>query len=140
MTPADNSEVNMTDVVTSKFIIQRFKSLTKGLRCSEEDVARLEAAAILAAKAQTKKIILQLMKLIQRNGYPRSCYREVRDLVKNDVDRSSYLYSWEDLSRECGMEGNESDVKEIVYEALHAINNSETDHSSDVSAPNYYYK
>jgi hypothetical protein len=140
--PADESAVSMVDHITPKFIMQRFKSLTRNLRYSEEDVsavAKTIAAAKASAKAQFKKNIVQILKLVQRNGYPRSCYDSIVSLLRSKIDddeelgkRTSYLYSWQGLAKDCNMEGNEADAKEIVHSALDFFNNEGDSYTGEV--------
>ncbi len=133
----------MAEMLTAKFVMQRFKILTKALRYAEEDVAaqaKAIATAKATAKAQMKKNISQILKLVQRNGYPRSCYptivatllETIRN-VQEQVVRISYLYSWENLAAECNMDGNEGEVKNIVFAALEFLNNEAENFTSEVS-------
>ena len=152
LTPNDGSAETMTSLLTPKFVLNRLKALCKHMRYSEEDVAaaaKVVAVAKANAKQQMKKNATNVLKIMQRIGYPRGSYESIiTDLSSaiedNEklVERCNYLLTWETFAKECNMVENISDLKQIVYSAIEAFNNdSETEvsknsHSSTKSCIN----
>jgi hypothetical protein len=153
--------------LSNKFVLQRFKLLTKMLRVEPnlaaekaEQAARKaelvaqKAAERAAEKAQKvaqqasqaaekaekqaqlfmKKNVLQVLKTIQRVGYPRTTYLPLLNAdVSSAFFNKQYLLTWEDLLQEITIElGATSclttkEVEDICYEAIRVYNLLDTE-------------
>ncbi len=118
------------DLLTSKFLLQRLKIITRHFRCTDEDQSALEKAAAKAEKSLAaaknaeknlkKKNVTNLLKAIQRIGYPRSTYENI-PYPERVVD-SSYLLTWENFIKDADITLTIDEAKEITYEAINVFN------------------
>jgi hypothetical protein len=136
LNPLSGVSEPMRDYLTAKFILQRFKSLCRRSRWSVEDAVAAQlrvAAKQMEARQHLKKCVVQMLKLIQRNGYPRSSYTAVEEAIVHMVDdddertsRLSYLYSWGNLANESNLQDSDINVKDLVHSAVLAFNEIES--------------
>lgn len=140
LNPVDGSTDNMASLLTPKIVLNRFKAISRFMRYSEEDVAaaaKVLAAAKNSAKQQMKKNAMNVLRNMQKIGYPRSCYDSIIEDLSKSIDdatklahRCSFLLTWDSFAKECNMIDSIGDLKDIVFSAVEAFNK---DTESEVS-------